>query len=90
MSKRARVVKVYPLFEPGKRRLWHVCAMPLDVAQLCASAPTTCPPEQRIRLETPPEIAALIKRWSLAWSCLPDEARDMGNRIHAYLAGRTP
>jgi hypothetical protein len=87
------IVKVVPLFEPGKRRMWHVCALPealwgsLDLNSLPDSGVAGAN-SGKTKRETKPETIVTIKRWSLAWSAEPAEAESMSKRLHLFTLGQ--
>ena len=79
------VVRVVPLFQPGKRRMWHVLALSPEM-WVQFDSPVNAP-QSATRRETPPGAIELIKRWSLAWSAEPAEAELMGQRIRLLVEG---
>ena len=76
------VVKVVPLFEAGKRRMWYVCACPPKVwKELATTAPSG---DGKTRCESTVEAIATVKKWAVAWSSLPDEAETMCRKLQSF------
>lgn len=82
------VVKVIPLFELGKRRMWYVCACPVEVWQeLVIVSP---PGDGKTRCESTLEIIATVKKWAVAWSSLPGDAEAMCRKLHRAFSATGP
>ena len=81
------VVKVVPLFESGKRRMWYVCACPSEVwRELATLAP---PGDGKTRCDSSLEVIATVKKWAVAWSSLPADADTMCKKLQSFTLSKS-